>query len=53
MDTPGTKAVVGFAGGQTAKFGNVTIAVASPYASIFLTALARTETLALPHGRAQ
>ena len=46
VDTPGTKAVVGFAGGKTAKLGNVTIALASPYASIFLTALARTETLA-------
>ena len=46
VDTPGTKAVVGFAGGQTARLGNVTITVASPYASIFLTALARTETLA-------
>ena len=46
VDTPGTKAVVGFAGGQTVKLGNVTITVASPYASIFLTALARAETLA-------
>ncbi len=46
VDTPGTKAVVGFAGGKTAKLGNVTIVVASPYVSIFLTALARTETLA-------
>jgi hypothetical protein len=46
VDTPGTKAVVGFAGGNAAKPGNITIAVASPYASIFLTALARTETLA-------
>ena len=42
VDTPGTKAVVGFAGGKTAKLGNITIAVASPYASIFLTALAKT-----------
>jgi hypothetical protein len=47
VDTPGTKAIVGFAGGKTARLGNVTIAVASPYASIFLTALARTETLAM------
>ena len=46
VDTPGTKAVVGFAGGKTVKLGDITIAVASPYASIFLTALARTETLA-------
>ena len=49
VDTPGTKAVVGFAGGKTAKLGDITIAVASPYASIFLTALARTETLG--HGQ--
>jgi hypothetical protein len=28
VDTPGTKAVVGFAGGQTVKLGNITIAVA-------------------------
>ena len=46
IDTPGTKAVVGFAGGKTAKLGNVTISVASPYASIILTALARNESLA-------
>lgn len=46
VDTPGTKAVVGFAGGKTFMLGNVTITVASPYASIFLTALEKTATLA-------
>jgi len=39
VDTAGTKGVSGFAGGRTVKLGNVTIAPASPYASIFLTSL--------------
>ena len=46
VNTPGTKAVVGFAEGKTLALGDVTIAVASPYASIFLTALEKGATLA-------
>jgi hypothetical protein len=46
VNTPGTKAVVGFAEGKTLRLGNVTIDVACPYASIFLTALDKDATLA-------
>jgi hypothetical protein len=46
VNTPGTKAVVGFAEGKALALGDVTIAVASPYASIFLTALEKGATLA-------
>jgi len=46
VNTAGTKAVVGFAEGKTLALGDVTITVASPYASIFLTALDRSATLA-------
>jgi hypothetical protein len=45
VDTPGTKAVVGFAENERAKFGGVTITSASPYASIFLTAAEKDATL--------
>jgi hypothetical protein len=46
VDTPGTKAVVGFAGGKEFRLGAVRIKPASPFASIFVTALERGETLA-------
>ncbi|NQT40020.1 MAG: hypothetical protein HQ581_21180 [Planctomycetes bacterium] len=46
VNTPGTKAVVGFAEGRTVKLGDVTIKVDSPYASIFLTAMEPDKTLA-------
>ena len=45
VNTAGTKAVVGFAGGKPHKLGDVTIQLDSPYASIFLTALDRQATL--------
>ncbi len=43
VDTAATKGVSGFAGGRTVKVGQVTLAPASPYASIFLTSLERAE----------
>jgi hypothetical protein len=46
VNTAGTKAVVGFAEGKSVALGDVTITVASPYASIFLTALEKGATLA-------
>jgi hypothetical protein len=46
VNTPGTKAVVGFAEGRELPLGDVTIRVGCPYASIFLTALDRQATLA-------
>ena len=46
VDTAGTKAVVGFAGGRSFALGNVTIALKCPYASVFLTALDKESTLA-------
>jgi len=46
VNTPGTKAVVGFAEGRSFALGDVTVAVASPYVSIFLTALEKGATLA-------
>ena len=46
VNTAGTKAVVGFAGGKTLTLGDVTMSVASPYASIFLTAQEKGATLA-------
>ena len=46
VNTPGTKAVVGFAPPRPLELDNVSIRVASPYASIFLTALGKDETLA-------
>ncbi len=38
IDTPGTKAVVGFAEGQVCRLGEVTIAPESPFAAIYVTA---------------
>ena len=46
MNTPGTKAVVGFAPGKPQLLGDVTIELQCPYASVFLTALDKTATLA-------
>jgi hypothetical protein len=46
VNTPGTKAVVGFADGKSFALGDVTIDLACPYASVFLTALDRGATLA-------
>ena len=45
VNSPGTKAVVGFAQGKQLKLGNLSVAVDSPYASIFLTALQKDATL--------
>jgi len=45
VNTPGTKGVVGFAEGKKLRLGNVTIDVACPYASIFVTALDKDATL--------
>lgn len=39
INTPGTRAVVGFAEGKAISLGGVTFQSASPYTSIFLTAL--------------
>jgi len=38
IDTPGTKAVVGFAAGQVCRLGEVTITPQSPFAAIYVTA---------------
>jgi len=45
VNTPGTKAVVGFAGRKKNTLGDVSISVASPYASVFVTAAGKDETL--------
>lgn len=45
VNTPGTKAVVGFAGGKSFDLGGVSISVDSPYASVFLTALEKNASL--------
>jgi hypothetical protein len=50
VNTPGTKAVVGFAEGKHVRLDNVTMNVDSPYVSIFLTALERDRTLADARG---
>ncbi len=46
IDTPATKAVVGFAKDVPCKLGNVTITSHSPYAAIFITASEPDKTLA-------
>jgi hypothetical protein len=38
IDTPGTKAVVGFSEGQQCQLGEVTIATQSPFSAIYVTA---------------
>jgi hypothetical protein len=45
VNTPATKAVVGFAQGKSQVLGDVTIRLDSPYASVFLTALDKGTTL--------
>lgn len=45
VNTPGTKAVVGFAQGHPQTLGDVTLELQSQYASIFLTALDKEATL--------
>jgi hypothetical protein len=46
VNTPGTKAVVGFAEGKPQQLGDVTIEMRCPYASLFLTAAEQGATLA-------
>jgi hypothetical protein len=46
IDTPGTKGIVGFAGGTTQNLEGLKIELYSPFASLFVTARGRTETLA-------
>ena len=46
VNTPGTKAVVGFAEGRPQQLGDVTLELQCPYASVFLTALDKDATLA-------
>ncbi len=43
LNSKGTKAVVGFAQGKKLRLGNDAFAVRSPYASIFLTSLAKAQ----------
>lgn len=45
VDTPATKAVVGFAGGQTCRLGDVTIAPQGRFAAIYVTAREQGATL--------
>ena len=45
VNTAGTKAVVGFAGGKEQTLGDVKVTVDTPFASLFLTALDRGDTL--------
>ncbi len=46
MDTPATKAVVGFAAGHTARLGEVTVTPQSKFAALYITAVDRDATLA-------
>jgi len=46
IDTPATKAVVGFAEGREQRLGGVTMTLRCRYASLFLTAAGKRETLA-------
>jgi hypothetical protein len=46
MDTEATKAVVGFAGGQSCVLGNVTIKPESRFAAVYVTAPGRSDTIA-------
>jgi hypothetical protein len=45
VNTPGTKAVVGFAGDKEQKLGDVKVQLDTPFASLFLTALDPKEDL--------
>ncbi len=49
VNTAGTKALVGFVGGKTVTLGNVQFEIKTDYASLELTALDRTSTLANAH----
>ena len=44
MDTPATKAVVGFAGDRTCQLGPVTITHRNPFAAVYVTCLDRDQT---------
>lgn len=46
VNTPGTKAVVGFTGGKEQTLGDVKVQIETPFASLFLTAMERKEDLA-------
>jgi hypothetical protein len=46
VNTPGTRAVVGFTDGKEQTLGDVKIRLETPFASLFLTALERGEDLA-------
>jgi len=46
VNTPGTKAVVGFAEGKPQSLTDLTIELQSPYASLFVTAMEPNATLA-------
>jgi hypothetical protein len=45
VNTPGTKAVVGFAGGVPQQLDEIEINVATPFAVVFVTAMERAATL--------
>jgi hypothetical protein len=45
VNTPGTKAVVGFAGGKEQTLGDVKVRLETPFAALFLTALERGKDL--------
>lgn len=45
IDTPATKAVVGFSGGQTCDLGNVTITPQTPFSAIYVTAREPDKTI--------
>ena len=46
VDTPGTKAVIGYGGGKTYELGQLTITPETPFANIYVTALGKDETIA-------
>jgi hypothetical protein len=46
LDTAGTKAVAGFAAGQTCTLGAISITPASPFCAIYVTALGQDESIA-------
>lgn len=50
INTPATQALVGFAEGRTVELADVTITSRSPFAAIYVTALARDGTLARDRG---
>ena len=51
VNTAGTKAVVGFAGGKEQTLGDVKVRLDTPFASLFLTALERRRTSPTASGR--